>query len=175
MPPSGGRATVRRSKSDLGVEMAGAKTWALVINGVRARIVRGLESGEPEEPIEMTSAAESTHLGEILSDKAGRSFASSGDGRRSAMEPGSDPVHREMENFARETLGALERHRRAGAFERLLVVAAPAMLGILRDEMPPGLKPSILVERAANLVQLGDPELRTALRKILHANRPNLS
>lgn len=48
------------------------KTCTLVINGVHARILRGLEDGSTEEPIEICSKAGSTHLGEILSDNYGR-------------------------------------------------------------------------------------------------------
>lgn len=74
------------------------KTCTLVINGVHARILRGLEDGSTEEPIEICSKAGSTHLGEIMSDNYGRTVASDADGCRAVMESGSDPVRCDMQN-----------------------------------------------------------------------------
>ncbi|MDG4648451.1 host attachment protein [Roseibacterium sp. SDUM158017] len=148
--------------------MALPKTWALVTNGVRARILRGLDgSGGGEEPIELHSKAASTHLGEIMADQAGRSFASDASGRRSAMEPGSDPVQRTMQDFAREILDSLEAHRHEGRLGRLAIFAAPRMLGILRHEMPASLGETVVLERDLNIVNLPDAELRDAVTEAL--------
>lgn len=146
--------------------MAKPKIWALVSNAVRARIIGGLD-GDAEDHIELVRQAESTHLRDILSDKAGRSFTSNHGGRRSALEPGSDPILRDMHDFARETLDFLERHRRSGSFDQLVIVAAPKMLGVLREECPESLKPAIVAERAANLVQMPETELRRTMRLFL--------
>lgn len=140
--------------------MVSQKTWALVTNGVRARILRALEDGDGEEPIELVSKASSTHLRDIMSDRAGRSFASDGGGRRSAMEPGTDPVLRDMEDFAHETLTSLEGHLRAGHLTRLAIFAAPKMLGILRRQMPASLRDVLILERDLNLINLPEAELR---------------
>lgn len=147
--------------------MAKAKTWALVSDGVRARIVRGLEGDEAEESIEVVSKAQSTHLRDILSDKSGRSFASFGGGRRSGMEPGSDPIRRDMQDFAKETFEVLERHHRAGDFDKLAIFAEPRMLGILRAEIPAKLQAVVTTEQPVNLVQLSKTELRAAVLRML--------
>jgi len=151
--------------------MAGPDTWALVSNGVRARILRGLETGDSKHSIELISKSKSTHLRDIMADQAGRSFASYGSGRRSAMEPGSDPILRDMQDFARETLSFLELHYRARDFRHLAIVASPKMLGILRQEMPPTLKDSVILEYPSNLVQLPQAELREGVLKLLKAER----
>ncbi|EPX83692.1 host attachment protein [Salipiger mucosus] len=142
-------------------------TWALVSNGVRARILRALEGGDGEEPIELVSKAESTHLRDILSDRSGRSFASDHSGRRSAMEPGSDPIRRDMQDFASDTLEMLEGHHRARDFGRLAILAEPGMLGILRQQMPAGLRPAVVLERPVNLVGLPAAELRETVRRLV--------
>ncbi|PRX10049.1 host attachment protein [Martelella mediterranea] len=147
--------------------MTRQKTWALVSNGVHARILRGLESGALEDPIELVSKAASTHLREILSDKAGRSFASDGSGRRSAMEPGSDPITRDMQDFAHETLSTLETHLRAGRLTRLAIFAAPKMLGVLRNEMSASLRAAVILERDLNLINLSETDLREAVIEAL--------
>ena len=144
--------------------MARTKTWALVTNGVRARILRDLDDVDTEPPIEIISKAKSTHLKDIVSDKAGRSFSSGDSKRRSAMEPGTDPIYRDMQDFAQETLSALESHFRAGSLKRLAIFAAPKMLGVLRHELPPSLREIVVFERDANLINLPEADLRSVVR-----------
>ena len=143
------------------------KTWALISDGVRARILRHLEDGDSHNPIELVSKAKSTHLREYLSDKAGRSFASGGEGRRSAMEPGSDPVLRDMQDFARETLSVLEDNFREGHLTRLAVFAAPKMLGILRREISATLSRAVILGRDLNLINLPETDLRDAVLRAI--------
>lgn len=143
------------------------KTWALVSNTVRARILRDLEDGDSHDPMELVRKAESNHLRDYFSDKAGRSFASGADGQRSAMEPGSDPILRDMQDFAQETLGVLEDHFRMGHFTRLVIFAEPKMLGVLRREMPVSLNSAVILERDLNLINLPEADLRdTVIRAI---------
>ncbi len=152
-----------------GVEdMHGAKTWALVMNAVCARILRDLEDRSGPDPIELVSKAKSTHLRDIMADRAGRGFASDRSGRRAAYEPSSNPIRRDMQDFARETLEFLERHRRAKDFDNLAMFVDPQMLGIVRQEMPASLREVITQEEALNLVALSPPELRARVRASIH-------
>lgn len=144
--------------------MSGSQTWALIMNGVRARVLRGLEDADDEGPVELVSRATSTHLRDIMADKAGRSFSSGAAGRRSGMEPGSDPVLRDMQDFAGETADFLEKHRQAGDFARLAIFAEPKMLGILRTEFPAPLRETVILDLPMNLISLSDRELRTRVR-----------
>ncbi len=145
------------------------KTWALVTNGVRARILCGLEAGVSADSIELVSKASSTHLRDILSDKSGRSFASDGSGRRSAMEPGSDPILRDMQDFAHETCDRLSRHLKAGDFRRLAIFSSPKMLGILRQCLPASLADTIIFERDSNLVGMPEHDLRAEVIRQIKA------
>lgn len=140
--------------------MRGTRTWALVMSGVHARILRDVEDAEADEPVDLVSRAVSTHLRDIQSDKPGRSFSSGSGGRRSAIEPGSDPVHRDMQDFASDAADYLERHRRAGDFTRLAVFAEPKMLGIVRDEFPEALWATVVLDLPTNLIGLEPRELR---------------
>lgn len=147
--------------------MARDVTWALVSNGVRARILRGLDDGGSGDPIDLAGRADSTHPRDMPADKVGRSFASAGGGRRSAMEPGSDAAQRDMQDFARETLDLLDRHLRAGRLTRLAIFAAPKMLGILRAEMPDSVRKAVFLERDVNLLSLPEAELRETILEAL--------
>ncbi len=147
--------------------MARAGVWALVTNGVHARIVRGLEKEGPEAPRELISKTRFTHLREFLADKSGRSFASYAAGRRAVIEPRSYPIWLDMQDFARETLERLEESHRSGQFDRLAIFTASKMLGILRQETSTTLRQTIFLERTTNLVQLGEEELRSRITSLL--------
>lgn len=102
-----------------------------------------------------------------MTDRSGRSFASDRAGRRSGVKPAADPIRQDMQDFAREMIGQLDSHRRAQDFSRLIILATPAMLGILREEMPPALRQRIVFERATNVIQLPESDLRRLIRKML--------
>jgi protein required for attachment to host cells len=135
------------------------KTWALVINGARCRILRELSSLAENPPAELVLRSESRNLREIMSDKPGRSFASMGGGRRSAMEYTSDPVAEDQREFIRQVIALLESHRRAGDFEKLAVFAEHDMLGHLRQLMPKSLRDLVIREVPKNFLHLPAQEL----------------
>jgi protein required for attachment to host cells len=146
--------------------MRAIREWYLVLDATTARIVRGLaktaEAGHPE--IVIRSPAHK--LREIMADKPGRSFASAGGGRRSSYEYPSDPVKEERRAFVRSALALLEQHRRDGEFDALIVVAAPRMLGLLRDEMSAQLRQLVQREIDKDFAGLDLPDLLTALARV---------
>ena len=54
----------------------------------------------------------------------------------------------------------------AGDFDQLVVVAAPQMLGDLRQAFPEGLRKVIVAEIAKDFTKLPAHELRDAIRKL---------
>lgn len=140
-----------------------SKTWALVLNGSRCRILRGVSSKGIKVPTELVLRSEARNLRDIMSDKPGRSFTSSGGGRRSAMEYGSDPLAEDQREFIRQIISLLESHRRAGDFDKLAIFAEHEMLGHLRQMMPQTLTDMVIREVPKNLVQLSAPELAEAV------------
>lgn len=70
-------------------------------------------------------------------DKPGRAFESVG-ARRSAYEA-PDHHQRAEDRFVAEILGELDAEAAAGAFDRLVVLAPPAALGVARASAPPRL------------------------------------
>jgi len=148
------------------------KIWALVMNSAHARIVRNLgwardpvETANP--PGELEFATENRHLSDVMSDKPGRSFASFGGGRRSAMEYNSDPLAEETRGMIREIITALEHHLRKGDFKELAIYAEPQVLGELRKMLPGPLRETVTCEETANYLQLSPHELAKTLREQL--------
>lgn len=140
------------------------KIWALVMNSAHARIVRNLGwTSDPAEPAsppnELEFATENNMLGDVMSDKPGRSFASFGGGRRSAMEYSSDPIAEETRGMIREIITALEHHQRKGDFKELAIFAEPQVLGELRKMLPAPLRETVTREETANYLQLTPHDL----------------
>jgi protein required for attachment to host cells len=151
-----------------------SRLWALVINSARCRIVRGLVPHGEKAPAELILRSESRNLREIMTDKPGRSFASMGGGRRSAMEYHSDPVAEDRREFIRQVIALLESHRRAGDFDKLAVFAEHDMLGHLRQMMPRALTEMVIREVPRNLLHLSEGDLAEAVLNALK-NGPDLS
>jgi protein required for attachment to host cells len=144
-----------------------SKTWALVINGARCRILRGLSTRDHDTPAELVLRSEARNLREIMSDKPGRSFQSMGGGRRSAIEYASDPVAEDQKEFIRQVISLLESHRRAGDFDRLAIFAEHDMLGHLRQMMPQTLAGLVIREVPKNLLHHSAQELAEAISREL--------
>lgn len=144
-----------------------SRTWALVINGARCRIMRGVSARGHDALTELVLRSESRNLRDIMSDKPGRSFASMGGGRRSAMEYASDPVAEDQREFIRQVISLLESHRRASDFDRLAVFAEHDTLGHLRQMMPQTLADLVIREVPKNLLHHSAQELAEVVSREL--------
>nr|WP_292242816.1 host attachment protein [Mesorhizobium sp.] len=143
------------------------RTWVLIADGARARILRdALSTGKtPDKQEDLVFHTEPRQLREIMADKPGRSFASTG-ARRSAMEYHSDPVREEDRAFAAKLAHTLHGHHVAGDFDQLVVAAPPQMLGDLRLAFPESLRKVTAAEIAKDLTKLPEHELRDVIRKL---------
>ncbi|MDO8893868.1 host attachment protein [Nitrosomonas sp.] len=99
---------------------------------------------------------------ELTSDRPGRSFDSHDDGRH-AMEVKVDPKEQEQIRFAKLLVDRLEQGRVANEFGRLVVVAAPAFLGRLRENFNTSLNALLSLEIDKDFTALRAEELRTRL------------
>lgn len=134
-------------------------TWILIADGNQARV---LEHGGPGKGLASVKGLDWSipplQTQDINADRPGRSHSSVGPGR-SAMEPRTDPVdHREAE-FARSVAGALDDKAKAGAFDRLVIAAAPVTLGNLRKVMSEHVKKTVVAELDKDLTNVPTPQL----------------
>jgi protein required for attachment to host cells len=143
------------------------KKWILIADATRARIIRELvpdpETGERLEDIVMET--EHKPARQIMSDRPGRSFSSHSD-QRSAMEYRSDPVRVQQARFAAEIVETLDKQRKSDAFDQLIIVAEPRMLGIIRENLPDALKPFVKGEYDKDLSNLPVKKLHEALANL---------
>jgi protein required for attachment to host cells len=145
--------------------------WVLVADASRARL---FQAERPEHTLGPALASEligsNLPSREIASDRPGRAFDRSGQGRH-AMEPSTDPARHAQEQFARDIVRLLDEKRESRSFERLVVVAPPQFLGDLRAVMPQQLQETVSAEVAKDLSKLPPHELRDHLREVLAAQR----
>jgi len=114
-----------------------AKTWILVGHEAGARVFENRGPGKGLELVETIEHPEGRLRDrDIDSDRPGRSFRKdSGDPRRSAMSRGEGPHDRVIADFARALADKLQHGRVENQYERLVLVAPPGFLGLLRASL----------------------------------------
>ena len=148
------------------------KTWIVVADGARARILEQAAWRQPLELVEdLEDEAARRRPREIESDDRGRVFDRGGPGRH-AMETPTDPQRHEKERFAKQLAGRLNQAAHGGRFDRLVLVAAAQMLGDLRRELDKGAADRVSHELAKDLTAVSIHELPRHLGDIVEVPDP---
>lgn len=146
--------------------MTVSRTWLLVADAARARIFAvDLEAHALNRIPKHELDAETAPSRELGSDRPGRTFDSAGQGRH-AKEPPTDPHRYEKRRFAHRLAVLLTAELRQGAFDRLLVVAPPQMLGDLRADYSDDVRAALVEEIAKDLTALAPHELEARLPEL---------
>lgn len=137
-------------------------TWILVADSSRARILTTRTRVQPPTDVETLEHPEGRlKAQELISDRPGRSFDSSGDGRH-GMEP-PDVHHHHQEVFAKQIAEHLEKGRHQGKFVELALVAPPEFLGVLRQKMNGQLGKLVTHTVQKNLLEQDNEVIRAQL------------
>ena len=114
-----------------------ASTWVLVAHEAGARLFENHGPGKGLELVEEVDHPEGRMRdGELVSDRPGRSFRKdSGDPRRASMSQTQGPHERLVATFARDLASRLQRGRVRNEYQRLVLVAPPRFLGLLRSSL----------------------------------------
>jgi protein required for attachment to host cells len=144
-------------------------TWILIADSTRARIFTADTPSSPLEEIEDFSHNEGRlHDREMTSDLPGK-IKSAGAGGHTFEQP-TDPKKHEADTFAQRVVHYLEDAHNANRFEQLLIVAAPAFLGLLRSHLPEQIKKQVRFELDKDITMQSIAEIRQHLPEYL----PNL-
>jgi protein required for attachment to host cells len=145
------------------------RTWVLIADGAKARILENRGPGDSLIEVDgLEFAADHAATHDLVADRQGRSFSSHGSGR-SAIESRSDP-HRELKAaFARHLAVVLARNLSDGRYHRLIVVAPPATMGDLRDEISGPVRAAIVGEVTRDLTKTPNHEVAAHLKDVLYA------
>ncbi len=145
-----------------------ATTWILAADGNQARLLKGvnlMKDGQ-QSPEQEVFRWEPKKVKDIMADKPGRSHSSVGPGR-SAMEYSSDPVREEQQKFTAEVASRLDDYAAEGAFDRLVVCAAPQTLGDLRNKLSEKTRTLTTAEIDKNFSNLPTDKLISSVRSIM--------
>ena len=129
-------------------------TWILVADGARARIAVSGGLGRPLRPaFTHEFAASRAPSRRRISDRPGR-YEGGGVNGRHGFEPRTDAHDREKHLLARDLAAVLSRAAARRAFDRLILVAPPTMLGRLRSALTPLVRDRVAAEITKDLTHM---------------------
>lgn len=117
-------------------------TWIAIADAKIMRVVANDGPGKGLYPV----SGQTLHAPAVtaLSDEPGMTQSSAGPNRGAVAEP--DLKGQAEAVFAKQIVSALDVARRNDAFDRLVIVAAPHLLGVLRPHLGAELRASLLAE-----------------------------
>ena len=147
--------------------MKPVRTWILVADGARGRVFESLgKSGTVSEREDLRRDTDLPPTRELEDDKPGRGNVPTTT-HRHGFQPTSD-AHRELKrDFAEELARLLDEQLAAGAYDRLVVVAAPVTLGDLREALSERVRSVVLAELDKDLTKHSARELGVQLEDVL--------
>ena len=147
--------------------MKPTRTWILVADGGRARILEALGRGKGVHIVSGSDATIDNPPSHLQGDaKPDRVYESVGHARH-AVEPRQDP-HRALEAiFAGQLAAKLGDYAASKSFDRLVIVAPPAMLGDLRKVISPSVREKIVAEVDKDLTKVPNGEILNHINDVI--------
>ena len=129
---------------------ANSAYWVLVADEFQARIfTREKKFSELVEASSFENPVARMKTGDVMSDRGGRSFDSGGQGRHSMDSDKANPKTESYPAFAKELAQAVSSGLQGKQFARLIVVAAPRFLGVLRPALESaGIEAEKMIDKA---------------------------
>ena len=139
-----------------------ANTWVLVADSSRARIFSAASSTSPLTEFHTLVHPESRqHEQDITSDLPGSQAGQ--DGRHHGVSGKTEPKKTEATNFAKTISDYLQKSINKHAYTGLVIVAAPAFLGLLRKHIRPETLKCVTLELDKDLTQHSADDIRRHL------------
>lgn len=143
------------------------KIWVVVADGGRARILSPTaENGRLESALDSDLVGSRAKSGEQWTDRPGRERRRGGAGRQ-ALEPQTDPHQHEKTMLAKRVAEVLDASAHAGRCERIVLVAAPHVLGDIRSALKSTTLDKVVVELDKDLTTLSEHQLTERLGEYL--------
>ena len=140
-------------------------TWIVIANGARARVVQNNGPAKGIEAlVDLVFEGDHSASSEVMADKPGRTFDSVGSSRH-AMEPSTDPHEALKTQFAKRIADVLDN--RIDSYDRMILVAPPATLGLLRKSLSDAVADKVTGELGKDLTHLPNIDLPAHLRDLV--------
>jgi len=143
------------------------RTWILIADGGRARVVEATGVGHGLHEVEASEAANPAPRSHLLGRApSGRVYESVGH-QRHAITPRQDP-HQALEtSFAIQIAARLDSALKNDSYDRLVLVAPAHMLGDLRGAVTPEVRKVILAEVSKDLTKVPNNEIAGHLAGVM--------
>ena len=139
------------------------ETWLVVADSTRARIFAAAGGWDTlQERADWVHPLGRASERDLTSDLPGRTFDSHGQGRH-AMEPRTGVKEHEAEVFAKELAAEVEAARTRNEMGRLVLIAAPTFLGLLKSELGEAAQRLVVASIHKDLVKSSLEEIREHL------------
>ncbi|QQR34499.1 host attachment protein [Devosia oryziradicis] len=143
-------------------------TWVLIADGAQARVLENTGPGKGLKQVDgLDWAIDPLQAQDIVTDRPGSK--SGGGAFGGGMEPRTDPVEHRETQFVKSVAATLDRKQQQGAFDRLVIAAAPIALGDLRKAISPAVKKAVVAELNKDLTNVPTAQLNQHLDGILAA------
>ena len=110
--------------------------WVIVADEYQSTIYAREKKHSPlQEVTSLVNESAREKTADLISDRGGRSFDSHGQGRHTLASEKSDPKTRLATVFAKEIAERISKAKQDAEFEKLVVIAAPRFLGVLRPAL----------------------------------------
>jgi protein required for attachment to host cells len=148
--------------------MKAKTTWILIADGAQAKVFEHRGPGKGLTVVEgMLFEQEPLQAREIMADRPGNSIGSQGSRNSGGVEYSSDPVQVRERRFVENVVEELDKYLQKGAFQQLVIAAAPTALGDLRPALSKGLKDVTIAELPKDLTNIPTPKLGSHFADIL--------
>lgn len=140
-------------------------TWILVANQAEAQV---FSSKQPMRDLKLiktlTHEEGAAHTRDLVSDAPGRAYNRVGPARH-GMDPDSGVKEEERRKFVKEMTDLLESAYLKGGFSQLVILAAPAVLGVIRKTLSSGLTRAVIKEVPKDVVGQDMGKIRGQLQR----------
>ena len=139
------------------------EVYVIVADSATARVMHTTSKNSPLNEIHILDHPEGRmHTRDLTSDLPGRDSDRSGLGRH-RMDSATDPKHFELVTFSKAVAAYLDNLVNHHTVDQLMIVAPPAMLGILREQLSAAVAHEVSFELDKNLTQFKPDEIRSYL------------
>ena len=139
------------------------KTWILVANQAEAQIYSSDRLPGDLLLVDVLENKEgASYARDLVSDAPGRAFDSTGSGRH-AMEPNTGVKEEQRRRFVKEMVERLQTAQSKSVFDKLVLLAAPAVLGVIRKTLPADLTRIVIKEIPKDVIGQGVDKIQLQL------------
>ena len=143
-------------------------TWVLVSNAAEARLFKNEGCNTGLHLVQDWQHPDSRkHQDELVTDAGGRVQQSFAAGARPGIEWQTSPKEAEMLHFANELATYLSAARKQNAFQHLVLVASPHILGLLREKLDAPTSAMISGTLSKDYTYVGIEELSKHLAQVM--------